>query len=109
MISSLLSRFRKTSTPGAYKRYLVTSGPRFTTPNLSCSFIRAFVEWSDSQVTQSRNRSHDRIPPVDEFILMRRATIGGAMVEGLNISRMRREIYVLIDVAHSDYRILARP
>ena len=33
-------------------------------------------------MTQSRNRSQDHIPSVDEFILMRRATIGGAMVEG---------------------------
>ena len=47
-------------------------------------FIKAFEAWSGSQVTQSRNRSQDRIPSVDEFILMRRATIGGAMVEGKN-------------------------
>lgn len=56
--------------------------------SLSHSFIRAFEAWSDSQVTQSRNRSQDRIPSVDEFILMRRATIGGALVEGLHISHM---------------------
>ncbi|KAI6142946.1 terpenoid synthase [Pisolithus tinctorius] len=65
MFYDLLERFRETSTHGAYKR-----------------FIRAWEEWSSSQVTQSRNRSQDRIPTVDEFILMRRATIGGAMVEG---------------------------
>jgi hypothetical protein len=50
-------------------------------------FIRAFDAWSNSQVTQSRNRSQDRIPSVDEFILMRRATIGGALVEGKNTLR----------------------
>ncbi|KAI5990816.1 terpenoid synthase [Pisolithus marmoratus] len=66
MFYDLLQRFRETSTPGAYKR-----------------FIRAWEEWSGSQVTQSRNRSQDRIPSVDEFILMRRATIGGAMVEAI--------------------------
>lgn len=66
MFYDLLERFRETSTPGAYKR-----------------FIRAWEEWSGSQVTQSRNRSQDRIPSVDEFILMRRATIGGAMVEAI--------------------------
>jgi len=66
MLYDLLSRFRETSTPGAYKR-----------------FIRAFEAWSDSQVTQSRNRSQDRIPSVDEFVLMRRATIGGALVEAM--------------------------
>ncbi|KAF8553877.1 terpenoid synthase [Imleria badia] len=66
MLYDLLSRFRETSTPGAYKR-----------------FIHAFEAWSDSQVTQSRNRSQDRIPSVEEFILMRRATIGGAMVEAM--------------------------
>ncbi|KAN0079854.1 Isoprenoid synthase domain containing protein [Tylopilus felleus] len=66
MLYDLLSRFRETSTPCAYKR-----------------FIRAFEAWSDSQVTQSRNRLQDRIPSVEEFILMRRATIGGAMVEAM--------------------------
>ncbi|KAG9308665.1 isoprenoid synthase domain-containing protein [Chiua virens] len=66
MLYDILGRFRETSTQGAYKR-----------------FIRAFQQWSDSQVTQSRNRSQDRIPTVEEFILMRRATIGGAMVEAM--------------------------
>ncbi|KAL4071511.1 isoprenoid synthase domain-containing protein [Scleroderma yunnanense] len=66
MFYDLLARFRETSSTGAYKR-----------------FIRAWEDWSSSQVTQSRNRSQDRIPSVDEFILMRRATIGGAMVEAM--------------------------
>ncbi|KAF9232893.1 isoprenoid synthase domain-containing protein [Melanogaster broomeanus] len=66
MLYDLLSRLRETSTPGAYKR-----------------FIRAFEGWSSSQVTQSRNRSQDRMLSVEEFIHMRRATIGGAMVEAV--------------------------
>ncbi|KAG6328755.1 hypothetical protein ID866_10334, partial [Astraeus odoratus] len=66
MFYDLLARIRETSTPGAHKR-----------------FIRAWEDWSSSQVTQSRNRSQDRIPPVDEFIKMRRATIGGALVEAM--------------------------
>lgn len=66
MLYDLLTRFRGTSTIGAYHR-----------------FIKAFEEWSDSQVAQSRNRSQDRMPSVDEFILMRRATIGGALVEAM--------------------------
>ncbi|KAH7928018.1 terpenoid synthase [Leucogyrophana mollusca] len=66
MFHDLLRRFRETSTPGAYTR-----------------FIRAFEEWSSSQVKQARNRSQDRIASVDEFIQMRRATIGGAMVEAM--------------------------
>ncbi|KAG2145439.1 terpenoid synthase [Suillus bovinus] len=66
MLYDLLTRFRGTSTVGAYQR-----------------FIRAFEAWSSSQVSQSRNRSEDRMPSVDEFILMRRATIGGALVEAM--------------------------
>ncbi|KAG2359861.1 terpenoid synthase [Suillus spraguei] len=68
MLYDLLTRFRGTSTIGAYRRF---------------RFIKAFEEWSDSQVAQSRNRSQDRMPSVDEFILMRRATIGGALVEAM--------------------------
>ncbi|KAF8124306.1 isoprenoid synthase domain-containing protein [Boletus edulis] len=64
MLYDILSRFRTTSTPGAYKR-----------------FYRAFESWSHAHVTQSRNRSQDRIASVDEFILMRRSTIGAALVE----------------------------
>ncbi|KAG1898866.1 terpenoid synthase [Suillus fuscotomentosus] len=66
MLYDLLTRFRGTSTIGAYNR-----------------FIKAFEAWSSSQVSQSRNRSQDRMPSVEEFILMRRATIGGALVEAM--------------------------
>ncbi|EIW76869.1 terpenoid synthase [Coniophora puteana RWD-64-598 SS2] len=66
MLYDLLERFRETGTEGAYAR-----------------FIRAFEDWSESQVQQSQNRSEDRMPSIHEFILMRRATIGGAMVEAM--------------------------
>ncbi|EGO03037.1 hypothetical protein SERLA73DRAFT_165924 [Serpula lacrymans var. lacrymans S7.3] len=66
MLYDLLTRIRETASPGAYAR-----------------FTLAFEEWSRSQVQQSHNRSLDRIPSVEEFILMRRATIGGAMVEAM--------------------------
>lgn len=66
MFYDLLARFRETSTVGAYMR-----------------FILAWEEWSASQVIQSRNRSEYHIPSVDEFIAMRRATIGGKMVEAI--------------------------
>ncbi|KAG6374169.1 isoprenoid synthase domain-containing protein [Boletus reticuloceps] len=49
--------------------------------NIPHSFYRAFESWSHAHVTQSRNRSQDRIASVDEFILMRRSTIGAALVE----------------------------
>lgn len=88
VLSSVLTRFRGTSTIGAYHRqvnniWLENCISDAVTP---FRFIRAFEAWSSSQVTQSHNRSQDRIPSVDEFILMRRATIGGALVEGKNIS-----------------------
>lgn len=36
-----------------------------------------------SQVEQARNRSTDEIPSVESFIVLRRRTIGGPIVEGL--------------------------
>ncbi|KAF8883528.1 isoprenoid synthase domain-containing protein [Infundibulicybe gibba] len=66
MLHDLLRRIRATATPGASYR-----------------FARAFEQWSSSQIKQSHNRLIDRIPPVGEFILMRRATIGAAMVEAM--------------------------
>jgi hypothetical protein len=38
------------------------------------------------------------MPSVDEFILMRRATIGGALVEGENIPHIPRA-YMLLKVS----------
>ncbi|KAL0573035.1 hypothetical protein V5O48_008928 [Marasmius crinis-equi] len=46
-------------------------------------FVQAYLEFSASQIQQASNRSVDRIPPVQEFLLMRRATIGAALVEAM--------------------------
>nr|BBH51515.1 putative sesquiterpene synthase [Clitopilus sp.] len=66
MLWDLLRRLRSTGHMGMYKR-----------------FKQAFLDFSSSQVQQSTNRNVDRIPPVDEFILMRRKTIGAALVEAM--------------------------
>ncbi|VDB95597.1 unnamed protein product [Peniophora sp. CBMAI 1063] len=66
MLYDILYKIRTTSSQGVYER-----------------FCRAFEAWSSSQVTQSANRKDRLFPSVDEFILMRRATIGGAMVEAM--------------------------
>ncbi|KAG5718178.1 Pentalenene synthase [Termitomyces sp. T112] len=66
MLWDLLRRLRANGKSGMYKR-----------------FKQAFLDWSSSQVQQSLNRNLDRIPPVDEFILMRRCTIGAALVEAM--------------------------
>ena len=36
----------------------------------------------NSQVEQARNRATDDIPSVEDFIILRRRTIGGPIVEG---------------------------
>ncbi|KAF9256197.1 terpenoid synthase [Marasmius fiardii PR-910] len=65
---SILNRVRATATPNSYERY-----------------VNAYLEWTQAQVEQSRNRSLDYLPTVEEFILLRRSTYGGnfcgAMVE----------------------------
>ncbi|KAJ8091259.1 hypothetical protein PM082_024528 [Marasmius tenuissimus] len=66
MLWDLLRRIRSTSTEGALRR-----------------FIQAYLEFSASQIKQASNRSVDRIPPVQEFVLMRRATIGAPLVEAM--------------------------
>ncbi|KAG6918624.1 hypothetical protein DXG01_013035 [Tephrocybe rancida] len=66
MLWDLLRRLRANGKLGMYKR-----------------FKQAFLDWSSAQVQQSLNRNMDRIPPVDEFILMRRCTIGAALVEAM--------------------------
>ncbi|KAF8991670.1 isoprenoid synthase domain-containing protein [Cyathus striatus] len=66
MLHDILQRIKATASPGTYVR-----------------FIRAFEAWSQSQVKQAQNRHADRLPSVSEFILMRRATIGAAMVEAM--------------------------
>ena len=85
--ASVLYRFRQTATSGAYNRYPVISDG-ISQSNLSHSFFRAFDAWSNSHVTQSQNRSEDRIASVEEFILMRRSTIGVGLVEGMCISHI---------------------
>ncbi len=60
----------------------------FLTPRL-CRFFRAVESWMNSQVEQARNRATDEIPSVEDFIILRRRTIGGPIVEGaLNTSCM---------------------
>ncbi|KAG7089978.1 hypothetical protein E1B28_011602 [Marasmius oreades] len=66
MLWDILRRIRSTGTPGTYRR-----------------FVQAYLDWSGSQVQQASNRNVDRFPPVEEFILMRRCTIGAAMVEAM--------------------------
>jgi len=66
MLYDILARIRSTATVGTYNR-----------------FARAFQDWSRGQVKQAHNRSIERMPSSEEFILMRRATIGGAMVEAM--------------------------
>ncbi|KAF5374321.1 hypothetical protein D9758_004657 [Tetrapyrgos nigripes] len=66
MLWDILRRIRLTATDGTYNR-----------------FAQAYLDWSGSQVQQAANRNKDRIPPVEEFILMRRCTIGAALVEAM--------------------------
>lgn len=46
-------------------------------------FVRAVETWMTSLVEQSRNRSTDEIPSVEDFINLRRRTIGGPVAEGV--------------------------
>ncbi|KAK0452122.1 isoprenoid synthase domain-containing protein [Desarmillaria tabescens] len=66
MLWDLLKRIRNTGRMGTYHR-----------------FAQAFIDFSSSQVKQSRNRNIDYIPPIQEFILMRRCTIGAALVQAM--------------------------
>ena len=52
-------------------------------------FFRAVESWMNSQVEQARNRATDEIPSVEEFIVLRRRTIGGPIVEGEMILSLR--------------------
>ena len=45
-------------------------------------FKKAATDWCNSQGKQVRNRSVGKIPPVAEFIMMRRETVGGFMAAG---------------------------
>ncbi|KAH9856154.1 terpenoid synthase [Lenzites betulinus] len=63
MLHDIWRRFRSTASPGACNRF--------------CSAVES---WMNSQVEQARFRSTDEIPSVEDFIILRRRTIG-AMVE----------------------------
>ena len=52
-------------------------------------FFRAVESWMNSQVEQAHNRATDEIPSVEEFIVLRRRTIGGPIVEGEMIPSLR--------------------
>ncbi|KAE9383818.1 terpenoid synthase [Gymnopus androsaceus JB14] len=66
MLWDMLRRIRSTGDQGTFRR-----------------FIQAYLQFSASQIQQASNCSLDCIPPVEEFILMRRATIGAALVEAM--------------------------
>ncbi|EJF60235.1 terpenoid synthase [Dichomitus squalens] len=66
MLHDIWRRFRLTASPGACNR-----------------FFRAVESWMNSQVEQARNRATDEIPSVEEFIVLRRRTIGGPIVEAM--------------------------
>ncbi|KAI0363928.1 terpenoid synthase [Pilatotrama ljubarskyi] len=66
MLHDIWRRFRSTASPGACNR-----------------FFRAVESWMNSQVEQARNRSTDEIPSVEDFIILRRRTIGGPIVEAM--------------------------
>ncbi|TFK81182.1 terpenoid synthase [Polyporus arcularius HHB13444] len=66
MLHDIWRRFRSTASPGACNR-----------------FFRAVESWMNSQVEQARNRATDEIPSVEDFIILRRRTIGGPIVEAM--------------------------
>ncbi|RDX42205.1 terpenoid synthase [Lentinus brumalis] len=66
MLRDIWKNFRSTASPGACNR-----------------FHRAVESWMNSQVEQARNRKLDEIPAVDEFIVLRRRSIGGPIVEAM--------------------------
>ncbi|KAK7056370.1 hypothetical protein VNI00_002924 [Paramarasmius palmivorus] len=84
MLWDLLRRIRSTASAGTVNRHVSLSRSMWKFCLLSDSrFIQAFLDWSESQVQQAANRNVDRMPPVEEFILMRRCTIGAALVEAM--------------------------
>ncbi|KAL4246227.1 Terpene synthase [Abortiporus biennis] len=66
MLHGIFKRFRSTATQSACNR-----------------FAKAVESWMDSQVEQSRNRALSTIPFTQEFIELRRRTIGGEIVEAM--------------------------
>ncbi|OSD03851.1 terpenoid synthase [Trametes coccinea BRFM310] len=66
MLQDIWRQYRSTASTGACNR-----------------FARAVESWMRSQVEQARNRSTDEIPSVEDFIVLRRRTIGGPIVEAM--------------------------
>ncbi|KAF5374219.1 hypothetical protein D9758_004664 [Tetrapyrgos nigripes] len=66
MLEDLWRRLHKTATRGTCDRFAKTA-----------------VEWFEGQLQQGLNRKLGRMPTIEEFIPMRRATIGCGMVEAM--------------------------
>jgi len=66
MLHDIWRRFRSTASPGACAR-----------------FKSAVESWMNSQVEQAANRADEKIPSVEDFIILRRRTIGGPIVEAM--------------------------
>ncbi|KAH8102071.1 terpenoid synthase [Cristinia sonorae] len=66
MLHDVWNRFRETASPGACNR-----------------FYRAVQSWMNSQVEQAQLRSDGTVPSVEDFIRLRRRTIGGEIVEAM--------------------------
>ncbi len=73
---------------------------------LSQRFCAAWDAWSQGQVKQSENRSLNGFPSVEDFIVMRRATIGGGMVEGM-YTFFRTVMYTCLLSICSDYSVFS--
>ena len=71
---------------GEYVSMVVRRLPVEADVSLRYSFFRAVESWMNSQVEQARNRSTDEIPSVEDFIILRRRTIGGPIVEGMQLN-----------------------
>ncbi|KAF9462325.1 isoprenoid synthase domain-containing protein [Collybia nuda] len=50
---------------------------------MSKGSIKDYFDWSASQIQQCSNRNINHLPTVDEFIIMRRCTVGAGMVEAM--------------------------
>jgi len=83
-----MKRVRRTATEGACKRSVFLDlNILYTDFDVSgYRFQQAFENWGGSLVQQSKNRNKGRMPSVNEFILMRRNTIGAQLVEGTGIT-----------------------
>ncbi|KAG7087710.1 hypothetical protein E1B28_013657 [Marasmius oreades] len=76
MLWDILRRIRATATANNYKRYAACF-LSFCQSLRPLSFVRAYLEWSQAEVKQSKNRSLDYLPTVQEYITLRRSTYAG--------------------------------